>query len=155
MEFQVHWQDSIDRRWRALIDWKLRALANDFPELQRTQVTIGRTRYHRSPLPEICIVAEVPSATIRVSKTQSDIGCGLSAALDSLARELTAYHRAYLRFRSSEGRSHSNCSGPYRRRRDTGVGSPSSSRGSSASESWCNAAAQRGQAPFTGQRSTV
>ncbi len=89
--------------WRRLIDERLAALGERYPELIRAHVTLKRGRHHRQGVEQVDVLANAAGRTLRASKQEEDMTAALHAALDSIERELAAHHEQRRHFTKVPG----------------------------------------------------
>ena len=89
--------------WRALIEERLRRLADRHPKLSHVHVTLKHGGHHLRGTEEVDIVATCPGATLRAAKREENMRDAIHAALDVLERELAAHHEARRHFGKAPG----------------------------------------------------
>lgn len=92
MQIDINVQHSeLDPRWQAMIQRRAAKLTDFCKDIVRLHVTLVHSTHHLHGNEEVRLLAGVPNDTLRVHKTQADMGDALHAAFSAMERELEGW----------------------------------------------------------------
>jgi ribosomal subunit interface protein len=92
MEIEIQAQHSeVHPHWRAIIERRTAKLEEFSKDILRLHVTLVHSTHHLTGNEEVRLLATVPNATLRVTKTEAEMGDAIHAAFSALEHELQTF----------------------------------------------------------------
>ena len=92
MQIEIHSLNcEVHPRWRAIIQRRASKLTEFYQRIIRLHVTLVHSTHHLRGNEEVRLLLAVPNDTLRVRKSQADMGDAVHAAFAALERELQAW----------------------------------------------------------------